>query len=412
MQQEYLFNSGNLNELFGQRKDKLCREVDNCEANYLLNVSVDDYCHFLEDTYSLDAPVLKSNEIYVADHGETNLDVSKDGNRIIFDRSKPVYVKATYAVFAIPFQGDASLFRYATSPYLFRLPRGSIEGNEIHIRCTRTDNDTNALKAEFQEEVTVISQILQDMQQRVNVFNTELSHSIRQYVMLRRKRLLDGQGMIAALGFPIKKRDDLPSTYSAPSIKRKNPIHRPIATTEPYKPEPTLEMIEYEYILKIISDMVIVMERSPSAFVNMNEESIRTHILVNLNGHYEGQATGETFNYHGKTDILIQTEGRNIFIAECKFWTGAEGLRKTIDQLLGYTSWRDTKTAIIVLNRNKNLSAVLAQIPDVAKAHSNCKKQVEYKSETGFRFVFHHKDDRNRELILTILVLDVPVETA
>jgi hypothetical protein len=218
--------------------------------------------------------------------------------------------------------------------------------------------------------------------------------------------------MIAALGFPIKKRDDLPSTYSAPSIKRKNPIHRPIATTEPYKPEPTLEMIEYEYILKIISDMVKVMELSPSAFVNMKEEDIRTHILVNLNGHYEGQATGETFNYHGKSDILIKAEGRNIFIAECKFWTGAEGLRKTIDQLSGYTSWRDTKTAIIVLNRNKNLSAVLAQIPDVAKAHSNCKKQVEYKSETGFRFVFHHKDDRNRELILTILVLDVPVETA
>ena len=39
-----------------------------------------------------------------------------------------------------------------------------------------------------------------------------------------------------------------------------------------------------------------------------------------LNGHYEGGASGETFNYEGKTDILIRVQGKNIFIAECEYW--------------------------------------------------------------------------------------------
>jgi hypothetical protein len=141
----------------------------------------------------------------------------------------------------------------------------------------------------------------------------------------------------------------------------------------------------------------------------MDEEDLRTHILVQLNGHYEGQATGETFNYEGKTDILIRAEGRNIFIGECKVWKGAEIFKATIDQLLGYTAWRDTKTAIILFSRNKNTSTVLAQIPELVKQHASFKREIpSYKHESGFRFVLHHRDDKNRELILTVLLFDVP----
>ena len=50
--------------------------------------------------------------------------------------------------------------------------------------------------------------------------------------------------------------------------------------------------------------MTHVMERSPSAFATADEETLRQHFLVQLNGHFEGQATGETFNAAGKTDIL------------------------------------------------------------------------------------------------------------
>ena len=150
------------------------------------------------------------------------------------------------------------------------------------------------------------------------------------------------------------------------------------------------------------------MERSPKAFSTMGEEDLRQHFLVQLNGQYEGDATGETFNFAGKTDILIRRGGRNLFIAECKYWGGPKKLTETIDQLLGYTSWRDTKTAIFVFNRGRELSRVLAQISPTVAAHPNFVREVPDGSETDFRFVIRHRDDPGRELTMAVLVFEVP----
>ena len=108
---------------------------------------------------------------------------------------------------------------------------------------------------------------------------------------------------------------------------------------------------------------------------------------------------GETFNFEGKTDILIRSEGKNIFIAECKFWKGPKKLTETIDQLLGYSSWRDTKVAVIVFNRNKDFTNVLASIDETTKQHSNFKRKLGKQSETSLRYLFAHRDDPNREMV-------------
>lgn len=50
--------------------------------------------------------------------------------------------------------------------------------------------------------------------------------------------------------------------------------------------------------------------------------NLRFHFLVQLNGQYEGMATGENFNYQEKTDILIKYNRQNLFVGECKFWKG------------------------------------------------------------------------------------------
>jgi hypothetical protein len=155
--------------------------------------------------------------------------------------------------------------------------------------------------------------------------------------------------------------------------------------------------------------MALVLERSPSAFEGMKEEDLRQHFLVQLNAQYEGMATAETFNFQGKTDILIRYEGKNVFIAECKFWKGEKAFLSTIDQLLKYTTWRDIKTAILLFNRGKNFSAVLEKIPQVVKSHECYKRDIERKEETEFRYVLHQPDDPNRELILTVIAFNIPV---
>ena len=43
-----------------------------------------------------------------------------------------------------------------------------------------------------------------------------------------------------------------------------------------------------------------------------------------------------------------------------------------------------------------------------AREHPNHKADLNYDSETGFRYVFRHRDDPDRELTLTVLVFDIP----
>jgi hypothetical protein len=214
------------------------------------------------------------------------------------------------------------------------------------------------------------------------------------------------------IGIPLKRRTDAAQTYSVPGVVRKPQIQRPAVKEKSYAPEPTLVESEYEHILEIIRSMVSVMERSPKAFIGMGEEDLRTHFLVQLNGQYQGRASGETFNYQGKTDILIREADRNVFISECKIWKGEGELLKAIDQILGYLHWRDTKTALLIFNRNKSFSEVLAKVLPAVEGHACYKRLIKKFSETEWRLLFRNPDDPNRELQLAIMIFDIPKEMA
>jgi hypothetical protein len=239
-------------------------------------------------------------------------------------------------------------------------------------------------------------------------WNNGLPAKVATQLAARRQKLVAGRAAAGSLRFKLRERPGVSKTYAAPEVRRKVAPTLPPAGSKPWKPEPVLEMAMYEHILKSITDAAMTWEYSPAAFKSMGEEDLRTQILFHLNGHFEGEGTAETFNKEGKTDILIRSQGRNIFIAECKFWGGAKLLTETVDQLLGYTSWRDTKVAVIIFNRNKNFSAVLEQIKSTTEAHPNCKRFVSRPSESQFRFLFTQRDDPDREITLTILAFDVP----
>lgn len=68
----------------------------------------------------------------------------------------------------------------------------------------------------------------------------------------------------------------------------------------------------------------------------------------------------------------------------------------------------DTKTAILVFNRGTAMSTVLAGVEAETSGHGNFKRKVDWKHESGFRYVLHHPNDVNRECFLTVLVFDVP----
>jgi|TARA_R100000935_G_scaffold58873_1_gene98886 hypothetical protein len=253
-----------------------------------------------------------------------------------------------------------------------------------------------------------IEQYLGLQRAMIQAYNQGLANQTAQCIDQRRTRLLAQSERVAALGIPVKRREDAPKTYAVPTVQKKAAPKLPPASAMPFKPEPTWAMEQYEQALRIMQDMAVVMERSPEAFKSMNEEALRQHFLVQLNGQFEGKATGETFNMSGKTDILLREADRNVFIAECKFWKGPKAFKEAIDQLLRYTTWRDGKTAILIFNRGIDTTTVMNGIDAQVKEHPNFKRAVSWSHESGFRYVLRANDDAGRELFLTVLVFHVP----
>lgn len=402
---ECLFTGSDWLSVDRNQRQGMAREIENIDGEQLLNAPVDDLAKYLAAKYCVEVPELGVNDL-VVDQRETPVDVSNDPMRI--GRNELPHIMGTEVQVEIPFVGDAEVFKVRPNPFSLNPPRATIRGPRVFFSVVGANLTASEVRREIDDTVAALQSSLRDLRGNFTGLNRQLFEEAREAIESRRAKLLASRNMVASLGFKIRERQGASTTYVAPEIRRNIVPVVPPASSAPFKPEPALSDEDYCHVLGVMQGMTQVMELSPSAFYAADEETVRSHFLVQLNGHYQGQATGETFNYEGKTDILIRSGGKNIFIAECKFWSGPKGLAKAIDQLLTYSSWRDTKTAIVVLNRNRDFSRVLAAIPDVAHAHPQYKRDLPGSAETVFRYVFANRDDRSRELFLTILAFDVP----
>lgn len=161
---------------------------------------------------------------------------------------------------------------------------------------------------------------------------------------------------------------------------------------------------QYEQALAVLRNARNALERTPSMTANLDEEKIRDLLLVLLNAQFEGAAAGEVFNAAGKTDILIRTGDRNVFIAECKIWGGLAKFRAALEQLLSYLTWRDTKAALLLFIRSGVPTTVITKSIAEIRKHENYKRTRDT-AEDGERydFVLHANGDPNREIRLAFL---------
>ena len=403
----FLFVTHDLDHSLRSTIHKMQQEVEALDENRLLNTAPEDLKRYLVDSYSV-TPITLLRDQWYADHQDEPIDVRHDQMRWIDDRSRPALVPGERVEVRIPFEGESELFYAKANSFTLNPPRALIEKNELVLRYESPADQPREIRPMVDRALVDIEQHLGWQRGMIDAHNSSLPSAAEQAIHQRRERLLAQSRRAATLGIPIRRRDDAPKTYAVPTVRKKAAPSLPPASAAQFEPEPAWAMEQYEQALKIMQDMTLVMERSPDAFKTMDEEALRQHFLVQLNGQFEGKVTGETFNMAGKTDILLREGERNVFIAECKFWKGPKAFGEAIDQLLGYTTWRDSKTAILVFNRGTETSTVLAGIDSTVKAHANFKRVANWPHESGFRYVLHINGDKNRESILTVLVFHVP----
>ncbi|QFQ98133.1 hypothetical protein F9278_20095 [Streptomyces phaeolivaceus] len=397
-----MFGEKDLRQVLYGELTRMKKEVQSWLADDLLRTSQTEIVDHLVQKYSVPCPVLDREGIQQLPVGEEIVVVPDIAGR-------PHERQLTVLQIAVPFHGEARVFLLKPSRHSMRDWYTTVAENELRIRWSGPPGDIDAARRRFEEELEAVEKHLGWARELIDPHNAELGALSIRLLAERRAKLLADRGMEAALGFPVRQRQGAPLHAVPVNRPRITPRPRPDGSG-PYRPEPELSVGDYEAAIRVIVLFRNGLERSLPTAAKMGEEDIRNQLLFTLNTHFEGQAAGEVFNGHGKTDILIRVDDRNIFIADCKNWKGPKAITKALDeQLLGrYLVWRDSKAALLLFIREGNPGEVIRKAADCIGRHPLCKEKLPSKEDGRHDFVFASAQDDGREIRLAFLPFVLP----
>jgi hypothetical protein len=307
------------------------------------------------------------------------------------------------AVLSIPYSGESDLWKTRPSSFTTTFPHGDYSpqrGNDqagifrFTLEFTQAEYKSEAIQNEIDRNLEVIENYLGWIKRDIESNNPQLISEINQRVIQRRERLGTIQSVTKTLNIPIYPREGSPSLMPLPLQKK---IIPPLASQSNQTQEYTIPNQEYENIINVIRHEGSSYERTPVTFAKHDEEELRDILLAHLNGHYYGQANGEAFRKKGKTDICIEFENRAAFVAECKLWKGEQKIAEAVNQLLGYLTWRDCKTSLIIFNKDvSGFKQIQEKLPEVLKQHPNFMREEKAQNPGEWRVVFRSLEDSER----------------
>lgn len=402
-----IFSEIGLSEYLEKRKSQVIESIESENDGYLLKVNEQDYINYKISEAYIDPLEIHYSQIYVSTVEKM---IPAEYFSSLFHVEAGKSYKKDVIKFHIPISGNTDLLRCMPSRRLLWTMPVEIKDNVLCFEIINFSDDSEAIKNQKDSNINNIMQQYNNVTSEVEKYNSSLEPQLRQAFEIRKQRILKRSGIMESLGVPIKKSNNVPNTFSVPipPKRKKISISKPEVEDKGFKPEPTLDDSTYKEILKLIHDVGKEFERLPSLYAGKEEEHLRDHFLMILEPNFQGSATGETFNKIGKTDILLRHEGKNVFIAECKFWKGENAFLDAISQLLSYLTWRDSKAAIIVFVPNKDFSSIITTAKEAAEKHPNFIRFKCITDETWINYEFHLNEDRNRLVKLSVMLYHLP----
>ena len=402
-----IFGERHLSDYLHERHNALLSEVQAEDRNQLLNMNETEYVAYLVQRHQVGPLVLDWDGLKISDREEMiPAENFPDHSYVRSGRRYPKQV-VTYHV---PHSGERELLRCKPSSGLMWSQEVRLEGGCVCLDLVSWRDEPGEISSEANGILSRIRLQSENVDREVNEHNRMVETEVPRVVQERKAALLRQANLMASLGVPFRKADQVPATFAVPISARKV-VAKPDAPNSAFKPEPAMESRDYGEILRIIHESGIAMEQHPAIYFDEEEETIRDYLLMVLSPNFQS-VTGETFNRSGKTDILVRHEKSNLFVAECKFWKGKKGFFETIDQLLGYLTWRESKSAIVCFIRNQELNPVLQQIECETAQHPCFVKYHGKKSDSWFDFEFHLRGDSTRNVRLTVLCFHFPEHRA
>jgi hypothetical protein len=410
---DYLFQGGDLRSVLEAQAQKMRGAVEAEPEENLKQADPQEWAEVLAHHFAVAPPALRADEVWMEPVQEITIDVSWDRRRAFSDEYSDLAraFRGYRIVVHVPFDGDADVFKFRPSQFTTNWPRGRVSGHDVLLTVEYPRDSQPSIDGAAQNFIETVGRWLAFARTEIASFNAGLAQRALQEISGRHQRSQQRDLHLAQSTIPVRRPGESgKKTYIPDVLVRRPALSLPTTRADDKPPtlEPALDARVFDHILSVMRMHGRQMEQSPGTYVDLGEEDRRQTLVATLNTHYEGRAHAEAFNVQGKTDILIRYEGRNLFICECKFWSGSEGFTATIDQLFSYTGWRDTKLAIVVFVRERGLTAILRKATATLQRHECFVGWRAAPGETELRAGMHWPGDDERLADLSVIFVHTP----
>ncbi|MBI6121453.1 hypothetical protein [Salegentibacter maritimus] len=266
--------------------------------------------------------------------------------------------------------------------------KGALVIIELEIKGYRIDLSDDQIEKEILNRKESIKSHINSKNFEMNKENKKLEKNLTQFIEERKIKLDSDKkrlsGLVNRIKIPLaRKNSDLVKKIRV----EKKPFIKKIKPRTPDE-DYILDREKVIDIIQLINNQCIQFEKTPFTYQNFHEPNLRDLILANLNSIFEGSATGETFNNKGKSDIYLNIDKGNILVAECKIYEGKKLYHDTIDQLLGYLTWRQNFGIMVNFCKRKNFSKVLTDAEEIIKSHQSF--QSDFRSHEKAHLISKH----------------------
>ena len=254
-----LFAESELFQALQVQLAKMKKEIASEDRNYLLNANETQLVRYFVEKYRLE-PLTINFEGVTASDREEQIPAEQFPHDFRVTRGKR-YPKQV-VTYHVPFGGDEQLLRMSPSTRSLNHYEVSIRDNAVCFDIINWRNDPETITREYESFLDYLRSHAEYTQRDVTAYNESLEYEVTQAIRQRKDELLKKSNLLAALGVPIRESPSVPSTFATPAPKKKVLIAKPVSSTAPFVPDPTLDESTYAEILRIIYETGIEIERS------------------------------------------------------------------------------------------------------------------------------------------------------
>ena len=405
-----LFGPRGLQSLFDDIWTEIAYEINNFTDDKIIGSDIEEWIDYYFNTHKImPLHIYKDNITQMMEKSKKSFDYQPiNGSGSMMEGYKITFI--------IPFDGDGRLlflrpnYHYVGSFHVDSVKReNDTEQGEIRIsqsyrlkELENKDNPNEFIDTRFANHFKDYLDTICWINDEVAQFNNNLPKSIKSALEQRKNNAARLFAMNEKLSIPLKVNPHAPNIFPVPlkKIVRSKPQ---IPKVQPQEKFYEISDDDYANIQRIIYMMGTSMEKTPSTFARLSEEEIRDFLIAVLNTHYDEGVTAETFSKSGKTDIHILFDNKSAYIAECKVWHGEKGMDDALKQLFSYTTWRYSKTSLIIFNKNnKDFKSILVKLEALLKTRGVQQKSANMPNEWLYNF---KKNDSENDIITVHIVI-------